>query len=105
MSVPGWHCQAEACRCGCRGGDGRCADCAIGEHGLCVGPVEGDWCQCGCQPGPDRAADFIPGFIPEPPDLDDRPVDKLAVIAAELAAERTGSLRDLTAERYQGGGR
>jgi hypothetical protein len=57
VSVAGWHCQAEACRCGCR------------------------------------------------PDPDDRPADKLAVIAAELAAERTGSLRDLQAERFRGGGR
>jgi hypothetical protein len=74
VSVAGWHCQAEACRCGCR-------------------------------PDPDRAADFIPGFIPQQPDPDDRHPDKLAVIAAELAAERTGNLRDLQAERYQGGGR
>jgi hypothetical protein len=72
VSVAGWHCQAEACCCGCR-------------------------------PESDRAADFIPGFIPQQPD--DRPADKLAVIAAELAAERTGNLRDLQAERYQGGGR
>jgi hypothetical protein len=36
-------------------------------------------------------------------ELDDRDADKLAVVAAELAAERLGSLRDLTAERFRGG--
>jgi hypothetical protein len=64
-----------------------CADCAEGDHGLCAGPCEGDWCQCWCQA--DRAAE-----------LDDRPLDKLAAVAAELAAERDGDVRDLTAERF-----
>lgn len=38
-------------------------------------------------------------------ELDDRDPDKLAVVAAELAAERLGCLRDLTAERFWGGWR
>lgn len=32
--------------------------------------------------------------------LDDRPLDKLAVIAADLERERTPNVRDLTAERF-----
>ena len=33
-------------------------------------------------------------------ELDDRPADKLAAIAADMEREQYGSLRDLTAERF-----
>lgn len=66
-----------------------CVDCL---HGACVssGPCETEACQCECG----RAGE-----------LDDRPPDKLHVVANELEAERRGDPRDLTAERYGTGRR
>jgi hypothetical protein len=69
-----------------------CADCAVGAYFALSGwQCEADACRCSCR-DLDRARE-----------LDDRDPDKLAVVAAELAAERIGSLRDLTAERFRGG--
>jgi hypothetical protein len=66
-----------------------CVDCATGA---CVGDIswecDAEHCQCPCR-ADDRARE-----------LDDRPADKLAAVAAELAAERDGDPRDLTAERF-----
>ena len=64
--------------------------CAPGQPAAC----DRRWCRCQChQPIPDvdpqRAAQ-----------LDDRPADKLAAIAADMEREQYGSLRDLTAERF-----
>jgi len=53
------------------------------------------WCQCLCVADRDDT-------VARARELDDRHPDKLAVIAAELEAERRGSLRDLTAERFRG---
>jgi hypothetical protein len=55
--------------------------CAPGSPAAC----DKSWCECDCH----RAAE-----------LDDRPADKLAVVAAELQAERDGDVRDLVAERF-----
>jgi hypothetical protein len=75
-----------------------CADCAVGACRTVAGFLcDAQWCQCPCVADRDEAA--------RARELDDRDPDKLAVVAAELAAERIGSLRDLTAERFRGGGR
>lgn len=62
-----------------------CVDCL---HGACVSslPCEEEACECECN----RARE-----------LDDRPADKLRVVAAELAAENRPALRDLLAERFR----
>jgi hypothetical protein len=72
-----------------------CADCAVAACRSVAGFLcDAQWCQCLCVSDRDRARE-----------LDDRDPDKLAVVAAELAAERIGPLRDLTAERFGGGDR
>lgn len=78
--------------------DGACV-CVQCIHGMCVGrgPCEADECRCDCNrdPDADRARQ-----------LDDRPPDKLAVIAGEMESERHGdvpgrySVDDLRAERF-----
>lgn len=74
-----------------------CDDCI---HGGCITsgiPCDAEDCRCDCgicgdgSHRADRARE-----------LDDRPADKLAVIANELDRERYGNLRDLSAERHGG---
>jgi hypothetical protein len=66
-----------------------CPDCAVGAcFALSGWQCEAEACRCSCREL-DRARE-----------LDDRDPDKLAVVAAELAAERIGDLRGLTAERF-----
>lgn len=77
-----------------------CADCATDQ----CPPVDGwrceaEHCQCLCK------ADIWPDDADRARELDDRPDDKLAVVAAELDRERTPDVRELTAERYGRGGR
>lgn len=70
------------------GGDGmpQCTDCANGECITAGQFCEDPFCYCGCGLGAQR--------------LDDRPADRLAMVANELERERNGNLRDLTAERF-----
>jgi hypothetical protein len=71
-----------------------CGDCI---HGCPRPPYweacDVDGCRCPCRTGegvdPDRAAE-----------LDDRPADKLAVIAADMEAERVPTLAELRIERF-----
>lgn len=64
-----------------------CDDCAAVDH---VRACSAAWCQCWCVVESGRVLA-----------MDDREMDKLRVVASELEAERRGSLRDLTAERFQ----
>lgn len=61
-------------------------------------PCEVGGCQC------ERCADVriaMDEYEPERArELDDRPTDKLTVVANELDRERRGEVRDLVAERY-----
>lgn len=71
-------------------GNPLCPRCSVSA---CIGNYEcrDEGCRCACRidPDTDRARE-----------LDDREPDKLAVIANELDRERTGDLRELTAERF-----
>lgn len=76
-----------------------CVDCL---HGACV--TGGRWCEaehCRCECRNRLIADDADRAR----DMDDRPDDKLAIIANELETERRGNLRDLTAERFGTGRR
>lgn len=84
--------------------------CAPGVPAACDAPA----CECDCHTEPEF--DWHGGERREPPpdvvdrleaehyararELDDRPADKLAVIAADMEREQYGNVRDLTAERF-----
>ena len=64
--------------------------CAPGAPAACDAPA----CECDFRAEYDRLA------AEHARELDDRPADKLAAIAADMEREQYGSLRDLTAERF-----
>jgi hypothetical protein len=74
--------------------------CAPGAPAWCFGAH----CQCQCHVEQRDAATLLgEGDVVDPDrarELDDRPPDKLRVIANDLAAEARPDVRDLTAERF-----
>ena len=59
-------------------------------------------CMYHCAPGAPAAfrAEYDRLAAEHARELDDRPLDKLAAIAADMEREQYGSVRDLTAERF-----
>ena len=74
-------CDAPACECDCHGDD---LDRLIAEE----------------RRDPVFRAEYDRLAAEHARELDDRPADKLAAIAADMEREQYGSLRDLTAERF-----
>lgn len=61
-------------------------------------PCDGPDCECTCHRSSEPWVD--PELVNRARELDDRPGDKLHVIAAELERERMPTLDELRAERY-----
>ena len=82
--------------------------CAPGAPAACEGPA----CECDChgddldrliaeeRRDPVFRAEYDRLAAEHARELDDRPADKLAAIAADMEREQYGSVRDLTAERF-----